>query len=591
MSNTSDKPELYYLDLTMIKCIRSYSLSFFEVFPAISICNLKKIHAMKGLVLFSCVLALWTNLASQAVAINTDNSIPDSSAMLDIKSTDKGMLVPRMTSAQRTAIAAPALGLLVYDLNTESFWLRDSTSWVNLLTSMTGWGKSGNYAGSTDFIGTTNNQSLLFKANNQQAGKIDLPYSNTYVGSGAGESNTTGFYNNATGKDALHFNTTGYTNNATGYEAMYTNTIGHENTAYGHQVLKNNTTGYTNTAYGYKAMFNNTTGVYNTAIGPYTLYYNSSGFNNTAIGINAMLQNGTGTNNTATGYQSLDYNNSGDNNTANGFRALWSNDANSNTACGSEALFANTSGFENVAMGFQALFNNTTGFRNIASGHDALLTNTTGDQRTAYGHSSNSTGADYNNSAGLGYNADCTAGNQVRIGNSSVTSIGGYEPWTDVSDTRFKRNVVEDVVGLEFIKALRPVTYNIDLHAIDDWWAEHYHERDSSLAVLGYDKEKIVYSGFIAQEVEETAKALGYDFSGVDAPKNDKDFYGLRYGTFVVPLVKAVQELADRVGGQQVQIEELRSENATLREENAQQIVAQQRQIDALQSRINELSR
>ena len=88
--------------------------------------------------------------------------------------------------------------------------------------------------------------------------------------------------------------------------------------------------------------------------------------------------------------------------------------------------------------------------------------------------------------------------------------------------------------------------------------------------------------------MEETAKALGYDFSGVDAPKNDKDFYGLRYGTFVVPLVKAVQELADRVGGQQVQIEELRSENATLREENAQQIVAQQRQIDALQSRINE---
>ena len=36
---------------------------------------------------------------------------------------------------------------------------------------------------------------------------------------------------------------------------------------------------------------------------------------------------------------------------------------------------------------------------------------------------------------------------------------------------------------------------------------------------------------------------MGYDFSGVDAPKNDKDIYGLRYSEFVVPLVKAVQEL------------------------------------------------
>ena len=39
-------------------------------------------------------------------------------------------------------------------------------------------------------------------------------------------------------------------------------------------------------------------------------------------------------------------------------------------------------------------------------------------------------------------------------------------------------------------------------------------------------------------------KELGYDFSGVDAPKNDKDLYGLRYSDFVIPLVKAVQELS-----------------------------------------------
>jgi len=52
-----------------------------------------------------------------------------------------------------------------------------------------------------------------------------------------------------------------------------------------------------------------------------------------------------------------------------------------------------------------------------------------------------------------------------------------------------------------------------------------------------------VYTGFVAQEVEQAAKELNYEFSGVDAPKNENDVYGLRYAEFVVPLVKAVQEL------------------------------------------------
>lgn len=66
-------------------------------------------------------------------------------------------------------------------------------------------------------------------------------------------------------------------------------------------------------------------------------------------------------------------------------------------------------------------------------------------------------------------------------------------------------------------------------------------------------RAEILETGFIAQEVEATALEIGYKFSGVDAPQNEKDLYGLRYAEFVVPLVKAVQE-------QQVMIEELRKE-------------------------------
>jgi len=52
-----------------------------------------------------------------------------------------------------------------------------------------------------------------------------------------------------------------------------------------------------------------------------------------------------------------------------------------------------------------------------------------------------------------------------------------------------------------------------------------------------------LHTGFIAQEVEAAAKKVGFNFDGVDAPKNEHDLYGIRYAEFVVPLVKAVQEL------------------------------------------------
>ncbi len=60
---------------------------------------------------------------AQSVAINNDASLPDNTALLDIKSTTKGLLIPRMSTAQRTGIASPALGLTVFDTNTFSYWV------------------------------------------------------------------------------------------------------------------------------------------------------------------------------------------------------------------------------------------------------------------------------------------------------------------------------------------------------------------------------------------------------------------------------------------------------------------------------------
>jgi len=69
---------------------------------------------MKKPSLFIAMLLLFSSAMFAQVGINTDNSSPDNSAMLDVKSTNKGLLIPRMTHAQLNTISNPADGLVVY---------------------------------------------------------------------------------------------------------------------------------------------------------------------------------------------------------------------------------------------------------------------------------------------------------------------------------------------------------------------------------------------------------------------------------------------------------------------------------------------
>lgn len=75
------------------------------------------------------LLLFITSKMSAQVGIGTVS--PDASSMLDIVSTDKGLLIPRMTTAQRDAIASPAAGLMVFDNQTNSFWYFNST-WIEI---------------------------------------------------------------------------------------------------------------------------------------------------------------------------------------------------------------------------------------------------------------------------------------------------------------------------------------------------------------------------------------------------------------------------------------------------------------------------
>ena len=89
---------------------------------------------MKQLLYLLFLTALSSTLTAQSVGVGT--LTPDASAALDISSVSKGILIPRMSSAQRELISTPASGLLVFDLTTNSFWFRNTNAWVELVDSV-----------------------------------------------------------------------------------------------------------------------------------------------------------------------------------------------------------------------------------------------------------------------------------------------------------------------------------------------------------------------------------------------------------------------------------------------------------------------
>jgi hypothetical protein len=129
---------------------------------------------------FLFAIPILLNVASaQNIAINGDGATPDASAMLDIASTAKGFLMPRMTTVQQNAITLPATGLLIFNTTDNTFKVNTGTPaspiWTALSASSNNWLLSGNTGtnGSTNFIGTNDNTKMNFRTNNQQRMVID----------------------------------------------------------------------------------------------------------------------------------------------------------------------------------------------------------------------------------------------------------------------------------------------------------------------------------------------------------------------------------------------------------------------------------
>jgi len=422
--------------------------------------------------------------------------------------------------------------------------------------------------GVTAYGTTTGNGGPYSSYFGESAGGLQNGEHNTALGAWSLVWGTNGSFNTATGSHSLSSGGEGCT--ANGYQALHTNSPPYDlsatydpgayNTAVGFKSMQANYQGDYNTAVGAESLIKNKNNN-NAAFGYYSLHENVDGSYNSAFGMNSMFANTTGYYNTAVGGRSLYSNTTGARNTATGMYSLHYNLLGSNnTATGSYALYMNNMGNNNTGHGYRALNANTTGSYNTAQGSYALDDNAGGDYNTAVGYNAGPAVDLLSNTTAIGYLAIPTASNQVRIGNASVTSIGGQVAWTVFSDGRFKKDVKEDVSGLEFIRQLRPVSYTVDNAALNKF----LHVRDSSINSSQAKNVPVRQTGFIAQEVEALVKKTGYVFSGVDTPENENDPYGIRYSEFVVPLVKAAQELSAQVQELSAEVEEQRRQIQSL---------------------------
>ncbi len=310
------------------------------------------------------------------------------------------------------------------------------------------------------------------------------------------------------------------------------------NTLIGNQVGVNLSNGQSNTIIGDEAGKTISNGDVNTFIGFNAGYTNSTGSDNVVIGGYGGYQS-NGDWNTFVGRSAGYWNSMGDENVYIGGSAGYSSDASWNTFVGQGAGYYNTTGVDNVFLGWEAGFTNTTGSNLVCIGENSDVATD-----------------NLSNAMALGESTTVNASNKVRIGNSGITVIEGQVDWSFPSDGRFKREVQEDVKGLDFILGLRPVSYEFDKKAFDD---HRQPSNNNSKEQNNKDYDTYRQTGFIAQEVETLLSELSYDFDGLVKPSNPKDNYGIRYGSFVVPITKAIQEQQEIIKEQERQINELKT--------------------------------
>ena len=351
-----------------------------------------------------------------------------------------------------------------------------------------------------------------------------------------------------------------------GHESGSQATSGKYNSFYGYQTGKANTIGFDNLFVGYKSGFSNISGNRNVFLGK------SAGFSNTSGDENVFIGNGAGNKNNA--IQNIFIGVEAGKNTTSGYQNIF---------LGYKSGFSNIGGVMeegsvNTFMGMESGYSNSTGYANTFIGHKSGWTNTSGKFNTYLGRYAGETATgDYNvflgseagrfqsgsyklciNATQNGmYEAPLIYGefdnNRVVINGDNANgktffvngSAGGTSTWAQISDKRFKKDIVTIQNPIEKVMKLRGVNYN---------W------KDKSLG------EKL-QMGFIAQEAEDIIPEVVDKFEGK---------YTMSYAPITALLVEAIKE-------QQRIIEELKKYNSEMKTEI--------NKIDVLQKQVDEITK
>ncbi len=340
-------------------------------------------------------------------------STPNAAAQLELQANNKGLLVPRMTIAQRNGIASPPDGLLVFVTNNNTFSYYSgyvpSPGWrtINTIeqgsTQYNAWRIGGN-AGTTasHFLGTIHDADFFMLVNNVQTGRFSI--SNVQLGLQAGRLNNIS-QTVAIGREALYSANGNSAIVAIGDKALYSSNP--------------TTNAANNTAIGYRAATQSVNAYALTAVGSNALSSLISANDNTAIGAFALVNQQSGTKNTAFGHR---------------------------------ALFGLTTGSNNTALGHFAGLNVTTGSNNTFLGTEADVTSGNGNLNnvTAIGHqtkvsSSNTMAFGNNNVIKWAFNRYSTGTNMaLQVGTDATNGNGAYLTsagnWVNTSDANKKEN-------------------------------------------------------------------------------------------------------------------------------------------------------
>ena len=365
---------------------------------------------------------------------------------------------------------------------------------------------------------------------------------NIRLGEGAGDSIASGGNNNITiGKDAGTAISTGDNNIAIGSEALKSNETAIQNVAVGHNALENATTN-NNVGIGASAGTSITSGVSNILIGATTGDALTDADYNVAVGTSSLSADTLGNRSTAIGHQALKTQN---------FISATNSD---NVAVGYNAGLDLTTAQYSTFVGAFAGSNVTTGDYNTAIGRYALLSTQTGQYNTAVGVQSAQNLTSGSNNLLLGRDAGITgspggnittASNTIVLGDENVANAHIQVALTVASDERDKTDFEALSFGLDFVKALEPVTYYWDKRSkYGDKTDENYNLNDQTPD--GTHKEDWMDIGFKAQSVIALEEAAGHKMSDktnlVSDLSEDGKQYGLKYEKFVPILVKAIQE-------------------------------------------------